>query len=144
MAISTVYHFVDSKLRAEISSKKRGQQKMGALKWWIDAPLLTCIGASRKFYAKSIAFCYYYCFFWWPKTIASTSSIFFYPLIIGFFWFAKLWLKFEEKIHTKVTVNVSRGGEGLEDVLHGSGANDLPWRRKGLPGGPREEWNYTD
>ena len=27
---------------------------MGTLKWWIDTPLLTCIGASRKFYAKSV------------------------------------------------------------------------------------------
>ena len=91
----------------------------------------------------SVVFCYYYCFFWGPKQI-TTSSISFYPLIIGFFWFAKLWLKLEEKIHTKVTVNVSRGGEVLEDVLHGSGANDLPWWRKGLPWEPREEWNYTD
>ena len=52
--ISTAYHFVGSKLRVDISSEKRGQQKMGALKWWIDAPLVTCIGASRKFHAKCV------------------------------------------------------------------------------------------
>ena len=29
------------------------------------------------------------------------------PFIIEFLWFSKLWLKFEEKIHTKAILNLS-------------------------------------
>ena len=38
----------------------------------------------------------------------SKSSIFFQSLIIELLLFALLWLKFEEKIHTKAIVNVFR------------------------------------
>ena len=38
----------------------------------------------------------------------SKGSIFSHSLIIEFLWFAKLWLKFEEKIHSKAFVNMSR------------------------------------
>ena len=38
----------------------------------------------------------------------------------------------------------SKKREGvLEVALSGGGANDIPWRRKGLPGGPGVGGNYT-
>ena len=40
-------------------------------------------------------------------------------------------------------VNRKRGG-GSEVLLPGRGANELPWGRNGLPGGPRVGGNYTD
>ena len=41
-------------------------------------------------------------------------------------------------------VNSKKGGRVLEVVLPGSGTNDLPWERKGFPGGPGVGRNYTD
>ena len=44
------------------------------------------------------------------KNVACKSSpdLYFYPLIIKSFWFAKLQLKISEKIHTKANADVSR------------------------------------
>ena len=52
------------------------------------------------------------------RTIAFKSSIdlLFHPLIIEFFWFAYLWFRTEEKIHTKVALKVSRGRWDLSRV----------------------------
>ena len=43
-------------------------------------------------------------------------------------------LKLEEKIHTKVIVDVSRGGWTFRNCLAWEGANELPCERKGLSG----------
>ena len=41
-------------------------------------------------------------------------------------------------------VNRKRGGQFWKLLCLGGGTNDLPWGRKGLPGGPEVEGNYTD
>ena len=58
-SIYTTYHFIDSSnLRVEIPSKRRGQQKNGALEQRTEAPLHACTGVSRKFTAKPVCFRY--------------------------------------------------------------------------------------
>ena len=45
-----------------------------------------------------------------------------------------------DQIRTKAIVNVSReGSSSFESCSTWEGANDLPWERKGLPGGPKGE-----
>ena len=93
--------FVSSNLGIEILFKKRGHQKKCAWKQKIEAPLFTlCYGVSRKFYVNSVSF------------FNLKALFFFHSLIIVFLWFAQIWLKFEEKKHTKTIFNV-QGGELL-------------------------------
>ena len=66
----------------------------------------------------------------------SKSSIFFHPLIIEFFQFAKLWVRIEENIYIKAIADVSRRGKVLQVVLPERETNDLLGERKSLPGGP--------
>ena len=46
-------------------------------------------------------------------------KIYFQPLIIELFWFAKLWLRIEEKTHTKTVSDVSRRSFGSCSVCGG-------------------------
>ena len=43
------------------------------------------------------------------EKLLNNFDLFFHPLIMEFFWFAKLPFRVEEKIHTKAVADVSRG-----------------------------------
>ena len=73
MVNNTVYHFVDCKLRIEISSKMRPQEKKGALKLRIEPPLHFYIGVSRNFHKACM---FFYCFFGDENGIVFKKSIF--------------------------------------------------------------------
>ena len=114
---------------------KEEEPKNGVLKYRFEAPLHTCIGVSRKYYAEPIWF--FLAFLVTKKRKVSKISIFFHPFIIEFFWFAYLWLRTEEKIHTVTVVDVSRGegSFGICSAWEGS-------KRKDLPGEPGARGNY--
>ena len=111
MVINTifVYHFVNSNLDFDISSKKKGNRKR---RHWNRTfwQLCTRIEVSTKFYPDPACF---FVSFRWQIGIASKSSIFIHLLLIKYFWFLKLWLKIKEKIHTKATVDMPRGRGGF-------------------------------
>ena len=50
----------------------------------------------------------FYCFLVTKIAFKNSLEFYFHPFIIKFFCFAKLQLRFEEKIHTKAVVDVSR------------------------------------
>ena len=63
MVTNTVYHFADSKLGVEISSKKRDEkreQKNDAFKQRTEAPLHIRIRVSKNFHAQSVCFLLYF------------------------------------------------------------------------------------
>ena len=72
------------------------------------------------------------------------KSSYFHPLIIGFFWFAKLKFIIEEKIHTKAVV--FRGGEATQGKSGSCSTwGQMPYLGKGfawVDWGDRVEANY--
>ena len=88
MRTNFVYHFVDSELKTEISAKKKGQQKKGALKQRIEAPLHTFPEVSRKFHAEPV--CFFKIFFCDKKN--SFLNLYF----ISFYFFSSITV-FERK-----------------------------------------------
>ena len=86
--------FVGSNLEVDIFFKKREYQKR--MRW---------NRGLRHLCSKA---CLLFTFFFLGCEKNSKSSIFFHSLIIEFLWFFWLRLEFEEKIHTKVIVKVSK------------------------------------
>ena len=117
--IYNVYHFDDSNnLKVEMSSKKKRQQKKGALKQKTGPPRYTCIEVSRKYHPKPV--CFFINFFGDKKE----------QLFILLFY---------------LLVNVSRGWRSFGSCSAWEGANYLPCGRRGYLVRELEvRGNYTD
>ena len=134
-----VYHFVYPYLRLETSSKMRGHQKKGEIEDWD-----TFAHLYWSFKEISCRVCLLFLVFFGAKKRMAFKSLFFFSFLD--YWILLIYLAIAQnrgKIHTKVIVNVSRGGRVSEVVLPRRRANDLLWGRVCLED-QRIGGNYTE
>ena len=117
MAINTNYHFIGSNLGILGYFWKRGNVEKGCVKikdWGTSVHV--ALGVEKTSTQSLSTFLLLF-----GNKKNSKSYISFPSLIIEFFWFAWLWLKFKEKIHTNAIDNTSR-----EEHPHIGGKDPLP------------------
>ena len=107
--VCSFYHFADSDLKVEIFFEKEGTAERGH--WFCNGGyrhLCTFVLWVEGNFMRRLSVLFLLLF--GDKNVACKSSpdLYFYPLIIKSFWFAKLQLKIAEKIHTKANADVSR------------------------------------
>ena len=135
--------FVGPDLGAEVSPKKRRQEKMGALIQRIAAPLHTCTVQKKRFqkrFMKSLSAFILFFFFVTKKLYKKLKK----ALKNYDYWTLLICLDMVQKRYTlrQLLICLERGV--LEVVLYGRGGNDSLVRKTGLPGWVEVGGNYTD
>lgn len=113
-----VCEFVHSDLGVDICFEKEEDDRI--MERWFRSICETLVLRSKvKSHARGVSFFIIFCADK-KRTQLLRALLYFYTFIIGFFWFAELGFKIEQKMHTKVLLgsyrNCSAWGDGKQKV----------------------------